>query len=226
MATKETDLERQQRLAAENDDFQSWVLARRAEQQVADQAGGLINGMPAGTVVDATQVEVLPANPQGTAGNPALVAQNAQRIRSEGLAANEQREATNAARYAQFLGSQGINPNTIGSGRKDSSGNFSAPSLREEQAAESARLADNGRRARNNIAAGRLDRRGGYAQANELRDQNAAFLPRVGGRSSENARDYYLDYFLNRAEPVIGPIGNGFKAIDYSPASNGYGYNV
>lgn len=225
MAT-ETSLERQKRLAAENNEFEQWRQAYRAEQQMADQwGGGLINGRPAATVVDATQVEVLPANPQGTAGNPALVAQNAQRIRNEGLAANEV-NPSRAQLYDRFVQSQGINPNTIGAARTNSSGGLNVPSLREQEAAESARLADNGRRSRNNIAAGRLDRRGAYGQAAELRDQTAALLPRVGGRSAENARNYYLDYFLNRVEPEIGPIGNGFKPVDYNPSANPYGFNV
>lgn len=226
MAT-ETSLERQQRIAAENDDFLTWQQARRAEQQMAQEwGGGLINGRPAATVVDATQVEVLPAPAATGRSNPALVAQNVDRLRQEGLDANAAREARNAERYAQFLGDQGINPGTIGAATRNGSGGLNNPSLRQQEAAESARLADNGRRSRNNIAAGRLDQRGAYGQANDLREQNRAFLPRVGGRSAESARDYYLDYFLNRVEPIIGPIGNGFRPVDYSPSANPYGYNV
>jgi len=125
----ETSLERQKRLAAENNEFEQWRQAYRAEQQMAQEwGGGLINGRPAATVVDATQVEVLPAPAATGRSNPALVAQNAQRIRQEGMDANATREARNTERYAQFLGDQGINPNTIGAASRTAGGGLNNPS--------------------------------------------------------------------------------------------------
>lgn len=216
----ETSLEKQKRIAAEQNNFQAWRDIYRAEQQMADQwGGGLINGQPAATVVDATQVQVEQAPPQMAAGNPALVAQNAARLRQEGLDNNSVREQGNAQRYARFLGRQGIDAQTIGGGQVDDSGRFQAPSLREQEEATSIKNRYSGERNRLNIAANRIRNSNPVASA-QLRQQVDEAYPLIGGRSVENQTNYWL----NRLNPTdymrrLGLPGNGFQSgVDYNTA--------
>ena len=85
MATKETDLERQKREAAELGEFERWKQAYSQEQAVDDEwGGGLINGVPSAVAVDASQVESQQMNPQGGAVNPDTAYLAAERIAAQG----------------------------------------------------------------------------------------------------------------------------------------------
>lgn len=212
----ETLLERQQRLAAEQNDFQAWRLARQAENEVGRAwGGGLINGRPANVVVDSTQVDVIPPTRTG-ANNPAMVAREAERLRGNTQAQQEQAGLDRKSRYDAFLESQGIDPGTIGGARVTRNG-LQAPTLAQQQAAQDARNQYNSERSDLRVAANQLSRRGNRAAAAELRQQADYLYPQIGGRSYEAQ----MDYWLNRVNPTPygqrqGAPANGFgRPVDF-----------
>lgn len=221
MAT-ETSLERQQRLAAENDDFLQWRRAREAEREMAqDWGGGLINGRPAATVVDVSEVETYPAGPQSTGrNNPALVARNVDRIRNQTQIQQEGAALDRQARYDAFLADRGIDPDTIGGARRTATG-LQAPTQAQQDAAREAKNIYNSERSDLRRAANQLARRGNRAAAAELRGQANYLYPQIGGRSSEAQ----LDYWLNRLNPTpymrgLGAPANGFgRPVDFNNAA-------
>lgn len=218
MAT-ETALEQQRRIAAENDDFQTWRNAYLAERDIADEwGGGLINGRPAAVVVpnDPTSDSArqpLPgqgereraARTSSVGNNPDLVYANAERISREMAPRHDDNNKVVAQSYNSFLADRGMDPNTIGGARlyTDEQGNrrFNAPSIDDEYEAINLQNRVSGQNARTRIAANRLRDRNPLAAAELMNDLSVSSLAR-GGRSSEDRRAVALDYLQQQRDRI------------------------
>lgn len=242
MATKETDLERQKRLAAEEDDFRRFQEAYRAEQAIADEwGGGLINGRPAAVVVpnDPTSdgtIQPLPGRPErdraartaSVGNNPDLVYANAERISREMAPRYDDNNKVVAQSYNSFLGDRGMDPNTIGGARlyTDDQGNrrFNAPSIDDEYEAINLQNRVSGQNARTRIAANRLRDRNPVAAAELMNDLSVSSLAR-GGRSSEDRRAVALDYLQQQRDRInqVNQARQRAQSNGFSPSDTGIG---
>lgn len=214
-----TKLERQKEKAAEENDFEAWRRAYRAEKELAGN-GGLINGVPASQVVNASQVESLPANPQARS-NPDLVIANANRIGAARAAEQAQQAELMNNSYRSFLASVGEDPDTIGGNYLYTGPNarqlMDVTPLRDQEEETRAINRVAGMNTRNRIAARRLGLRGnGAAEAEILNNLTVADEAR-GGRSAEGKRSYIRN-LQSQLRPIIQQQRQIEQSNGFSPS--------